>query len=55
MSSKTITQCMAIAAALIGCVSAECAPVTGDFNITQLQLYPENMDWNPINCKLYTS
>lgn len=30
-----------------------CAPLDGDFIINNFKLYPENADWDPVNCKLY--
>ncbi|KAL1872722.1 hypothetical protein Daus18300_004268 [Diaporthe australafricana] len=36
-------------------VAGTCAGVNGTFNIDNYKLYPENLDWDPINCKLYIS
>ncbi|KAF2869738.1 hypothetical protein BDV95DRAFT_576163 [Massariosphaeria phaeospora] len=53
---------IATAAALAGVVSAHpkppnacgtCPPFSGNFSIKQYQVYPENADFDFINCKLY--
>jgi hypothetical protein len=31
-----------------------CPPLAGTFIIEQDDLFPENADWDPIHCKLYT-
>lgn len=33
--------------------ASECPEVTGTFSIENYRLYPENLDWDPVNCKLY--
>lgn len=33
--------------------TANCAAVSGTFEIENYKLYPENLDWDPIHCKLY--
>lgn len=35
--------------------AAGCADVSGTFNIDNYKLYPENLDWDPVHCKLYIS
>ncbi|KAF4778486.1 hypothetical protein HER10_EVM0005685 [Colletotrichum scovillei] len=35
--------------------TANCAAVSGTFEIENYKLYPENLDWDPIHCKLYIS
>ncbi|KAK1658204.1 hypothetical protein BDP55DRAFT_773500 [Colletotrichum godetiae] len=35
--------------------TANCAAVSGTFEIENFKLYPENLDWDPIHCKLYIS
>jgi hypothetical protein len=35
--------------------SAACAAFSGDFTIENYKLYPENLDWDPVHCKLYIS
>lgn len=35
--------------------AAACAAVSGDFTIDNYKLYPENLDWDPVHCKLYIS
>ncbi|KAK1447161.1 hypothetical protein CMEL01_09000 [Colletotrichum melonis] len=35
--------------------TANCAAVSGTFEIKNYKLYPENLDWDPIHCKLYIS
>lgn len=32
-----------------------CAPFHGTFAIENYKLYPENLDWDPVHCKLYIS
>ncbi|OHE97312.1 hypothetical protein CORC01_07367 [Colletotrichum orchidophilum] len=32
-----------------------CGAVSGTFEIENYKLYPENLDWDPIHCKLYIS
>lgn len=32
-----------------------CAAVSGTFTIDNYKLYPENLDWDPVHCKLYIS
>lgn len=32
-----------------------CANVEGTFTIDNYKLYPENLDWDPVHCKLYIS
>lgn len=32
-----------------------CAPFNGTFTIENSKLYPENLDWDPVHCKLYIS
>lgn len=32
-----------------------CAPFNGTFTIDNYKLYPENLDWDPVHCKLYIS
>jgi hypothetical protein len=31
-----------------------CPPLSGTFIIEQEDLFPENSDWDPIHCKLYS-
>lgn len=33
--------------------ASKCPDVTGTFSIENSRLYPENLDWDPVNCKLY--
>lgn len=35
--------------------ASTCAAVSGDFTIENYKLYPENLDWDPVHCKLYIS
>ncbi|KAH8810691.1 hypothetical protein F5884DRAFT_875405 [Xylogone sp. PMI_703] len=37
----------------ISSVTSSCPPVEGTFNVTNFQLYPENVDWDSIHCKFY--
>lgn len=30
-----------------------CSEVNGTFSIDNYKLYPENLDWDPVHCKLY--
>ncbi|KAJ3956106.1 hypothetical protein N0V92_007369 [Colletotrichum tropicale] len=32
-----------------------CSEVNGTFSIDNYKLYPENLDWDPVHCKLYVS
>ncbi|KAF9875236.1 tri14-like protein [Colletotrichum karsti] len=35
--------------------TSRCAAVNGSFSIDNYKLYPENLDWDPVHCKLYIS
>lgn len=35
--------------------NAACTAVEGTFTIDNYKLYPENLDWDPVHCKLYIS
>jgi hypothetical protein len=59
-SSMRFSASLTTAAALTGAVSArpskphgKCAPFSGDFSVKAYQVYPENADFDFINCKLY--
>ena len=34
-------------------VPSNCPDFNGTFSIENYKLYPENLDWDPVNCKLY--
>lgn len=33
--------------------TSACADVSGTFEIENYKLYSENLDWDPVHCKLY--
>ncbi|OXV06020.1 hypothetical protein Egran_06212 [Elaphomyces granulatus] len=33
--------------------SGGCPPISGDFNVSYFQLYPEGFDYDPVHCKAY--
>jgi len=53
ISPRQLLSTLLVVAASTQLTAAECAPFSGNFTISQYQLYPENADWDSQRCVLY--